>query len=360
MRASFNRRNLAGTTRMRVCVLTNILPPYRIGFYNELGRLCDLHVVLDSWWGDRPDDLREFGDDLDALRAMVALAATPTGFTAEDWPQQNDWRHPWGHKWWTTLVSDRLGDVGEGVRVRTMLGSVLRDRVMTHPSAAVIDECLTGLTDVLAAVPPERFAQLPRAEERYVIRPGGDEWRGLFDLLVWEVVLSGLFRSSPDTFTPEQVGTWWRLRRLIDEPYPGVRRDRVPDALTLRAHVAGEAPDDDADDMLFKPGYQLFSSWTRRQRDLLAQQYPAAVLLADRMRERAVELERTRGDLRTHATELAARVQYIEGVSIVVDLLDRFGPGALVRGYADPASRNGSLSHLSGSATRPLRTPGAA
>lgn len=33
---------------MRVSVLTNILPPYRIGFYNELSRLCDLHVVLDS------------------------------------------------------------------------------------------------------------------------------------------------------------------------------------------------------------------------------------------------------------------------------------------------------------------------
>src|SRR5262245_13680665 len=33
---------------MRVCVLTNILPPYRIGFYNELAQLCDLHVVLDA------------------------------------------------------------------------------------------------------------------------------------------------------------------------------------------------------------------------------------------------------------------------------------------------------------------------
>jgi glycosyltransferase involved in cell wall biosynthesis len=35
-------------TTMRLCVLTNILPPYRIGFYNELAKLCDLHVVLDS------------------------------------------------------------------------------------------------------------------------------------------------------------------------------------------------------------------------------------------------------------------------------------------------------------------------
>jgi glycosyltransferase involved in cell wall biosynthesis len=33
---------------MRVSVLTNILPPYRIGFYNELAKLCDLHVVLDA------------------------------------------------------------------------------------------------------------------------------------------------------------------------------------------------------------------------------------------------------------------------------------------------------------------------
>ncbi len=49
---------------MRVCVLTNILPPYRIGFYNELAGLCDLHVVLDSWstpdrqWQVAASDLR--------------------------------------------------------------------------------------------------------------------------------------------------------------------------------------------------------------------------------------------------------------------------------------------------------------
>jgi glycosyltransferase involved in cell wall biosynthesis len=49
---------------MRVCVLTNILPPYRIGFYNELARLCDLHVVLDSLsspdrqWQVDPADIR--------------------------------------------------------------------------------------------------------------------------------------------------------------------------------------------------------------------------------------------------------------------------------------------------------------
>src|SRR5262245_48580883 len=42
--ANYHRRQ----TRMRVSVLTNILPPYRIGFYNELAGLCDLHVVLDA------------------------------------------------------------------------------------------------------------------------------------------------------------------------------------------------------------------------------------------------------------------------------------------------------------------------
>src|SRR5262245_63562233 len=48
IRSSFTPPNLAPNKNMRVSVLTNILPPYRIGFYNELARLCDLHVVLDS------------------------------------------------------------------------------------------------------------------------------------------------------------------------------------------------------------------------------------------------------------------------------------------------------------------------
>jgi glycosyltransferase involved in cell wall biosynthesis len=33
---------------MRVCLLTNILSPYRIEFFNELAQLCDLHVIFDT------------------------------------------------------------------------------------------------------------------------------------------------------------------------------------------------------------------------------------------------------------------------------------------------------------------------
>ncbi|MBM3892586.1 MAG: hypothetical protein FJ388_26000, partial [Verrucomicrobia bacterium] len=33
---------------MRVVLLTNMLPPYRVEFFNELSRLCDLVVVADS------------------------------------------------------------------------------------------------------------------------------------------------------------------------------------------------------------------------------------------------------------------------------------------------------------------------
>ena len=72
---------------MRVCLLTNILPPYRLGFYNELARLTDLHVVLDSF--STPD--REWKIDPASVqfRCIVsgnrhkAVLRPGAGYTAE-------------------------------------------------------------------------------------------------------------------------------------------------------------------------------------------------------------------------------------------------------------------------------------
>ncbi|HKE94615.1 MAG TPA: glycosyltransferase [Povalibacter sp.] len=55
---------------MRVCVLTNILPPYRVGFYNELARHCDLTVIVDALM--TPDRL--WSVDHGSIRFNVVVA----------------------------------------------------------------------------------------------------------------------------------------------------------------------------------------------------------------------------------------------------------------------------------------------
>jgi len=303
----------------------------------------DVAEVLDTWWAERPDDLRET-DCVDALRAFAAISAPGAGLTPDELAAVEQHPRFQEHRWWFDVVSSQV--VGEGVplRHRDFVHFVLRRQVHVDPAPEVIDLCLAGLTDVLAAVPAVKFDALPPAEVWWDSDPR--EWRGEVRHLVWSKVLTELFRTRPDAFTPRQIGTWWRLCRWLDEPHEGVRRQRPPDELTLRAHADGHATDDDVLDMLYQRGHQLFSSWTRRRPDALAQQNPSAVALAHQLRERVVELERTRGDLGTQATELAARVQYFDGASAAVDLLARLGPGSLVRGYGDHRSRRAALSHL--------------
>lgn len=55
---------------MRVCILTNILPPYRTGFYRALAKLCELTVVVDSV--SSPD--RQWHIDMGSLGFELVIA----------------------------------------------------------------------------------------------------------------------------------------------------------------------------------------------------------------------------------------------------------------------------------------------
>ncbi len=58
------------------------------------------------------------------------------------------------------------------------------------------------------------------------------------------------------------------------------------------------------------------------------------VPVADRVRQRTIEIERSRGEMSTAASHLAFRLASIEGASVTLELLARLGRSTLVRGYA--------------------------
>ena len=75
-------------------------------------------------------------------------------------------------------------------------------------------------------------------------------------------------------------------------------------------------------------------AFTKRRRDRIEQRHPTVVPLADRVRERIIEIERARGDLSTSASHLTFGLASIEGADVTLDLLARLDRSALVRGHA--------------------------
>ena len=74
---------------------------------------------------------------------------------------------------------------------------------------------------------------------------------------------------------------------------------------------------------------------------------PARVALADGLRDRIIEIELARGDVATHASNLALSLGSVDGAGTVTSLLLRLGRGALVRGRSwGNTSREAVYSHL--------------
>lgn len=70
---------------MKLLILTNIPSPYRVNFFNELGKLCDLTVLLERKFSDERDDSwKTFNADhfnaifLKGMRSGVAEAFCPS------------------------------------------------------------------------------------------------------------------------------------------------------------------------------------------------------------------------------------------------------------------------------------------
>src|SRR4030095_16320253 len=99
------------------------------------------------------------------------------------------------------------------------------------------------------------------------------------------------------------------------EPVSGARRNRADPTVLFRAHDAGLATDDDVYDLLFEGRSWMgpLAQLTRHRRTTMIEQFPRAVALADRLRDRILEIELARGDVATHASELALLVGSIDG-----------------------------------------------
>jgi hypothetical protein len=303
-----------------------------------------LPEVFRFWWADRPAELR--ARTLDALHAYAAAATATTSRPHQPWEQTMAERNGW----WARLLADQVGGSVGVLRHPTIVAHVLSWLILDDVSAETVDESLAATEDALAAVPSKLIDDTPPATGTGpgtmagIARPNMD-WRNSFGNLSWLRVVYGLFARQPELFGTEHVRRWFNLARLLDEPRPGSRRRPVPSGLLLAAHRAGVASDDDIYDALLNT--RFLDEMTRRRRDNLELRHPGAVVLADRLRDRIVEVERSRGDIATPASHLAHRVASVSGAELALELLARLGRAALQRGYiSGNEGREAVYSHL--------------
>lgn len=306
----------------------------------EAGAGMVLADVFRPWWETRPAGLRSGADDLDALRALTALwvTAAQRNVAAYGGHQPFEW-------WWqlTGQVSGRR--VGE-VRHSNVIGNVLSWVLAAEATTAVVEECLDAVAATAAAIPASAVRALPLQADRN--RAWGNEFRHLVTGLPWLTVLTGLYRMRPELFGVDHVRRWYLLARWLDEPKPGVDRHLVDPGLAMHAFEVGVATEHDILDHFLQPHSRLLGAMTRHRRAEVANRHPGVAALADRLRERVLDIELSRGELATPASPVAFRLGSTAGVPVVTRLLAGLGRAALVRGYLGWTNegRDAVYSHL--------------
>jgi hypothetical protein len=307
-----------------------------------------LGELFREWWTERPALLRGDGDGLDALRAIAALEGSLQG--------RATWEVQGPGQWYFPLVSDLVGGSSGEVRHRGIVHHVLLWMVAEHTDTAVLDECLDAFEATLAAIPAAKLRDLVPDPERHEPSRFGfggrlswqREWRDLLDHAhPWRHVLIGAFGAAPERFDRAQLTRWFGLERFLDEPVRGAQRHLPPPNLLLGAHHAGAATDDDLFDALLNPQSRIITEWTRRRRQPFVDANPRPAELADRVRDRVLDIELRRGELRTPASPVALRLGSIEGAAVALELLSRLGRASLVRGHIfGNEGREAVYSHL--------------
>jgi len=290
-----------------------------------------LPEVFRAWWDDRPSECRGRSDSTDALRSLVASqlcadqALTP--FLRQYQAEVRDILRP--------LAGPGRLQLRNPLVVTHVLEWVLADTA----DGPVIDECIEASQTALASVPRERVEELATLSDGWQGRER--DWRYSFmGSCTWMVTTARLFQHNPLLFSSDRLETWYGLMRWLDQPVEGAPRAPVDSVLLYAAHAIGAASDADVFESLIDPnrvgmwgGGGKLLELTQHRRSQIEARYPTVVPLADKVRERTTEMERSRGELSTAASHLVFRLGSVEGAEVTLDLLARLGRSTLVRGY---------------------------
>lgn len=291
-----------------------------------------LAAVWREWFQKRGKALRD-ADGLELLRAGVYLRQC-TGYDLSEWKQWtkgNRTRQQLAEKLWGKLTDLKL-------RYESVISAVLGWLLFLQPVEGT-DYLLDALEAALAMVPPEDMKKLivpvPKEGEADV---EVDDWREAPAFELWLDAVSYEFNRLDNNESPEQLRRYWQLLHWCDEPVPGARRSRVRAEVLLKAYAIGAANLADVTDHMLAPrsaeryGNECFSLLCElTTRDAAERfkdwetEHPDFLDLVRRAVARILDVELSRGDAETPATEPAASLRSLRGIETLRRILATLG-----------------------------------
>jgi hypothetical protein len=155
-------------------------------------------------------------------------------------------------------------------------------------------------------------------------------------------------------WTAEHTIRHWQLLHWLDQPLPGLPRQRPPVHIVIDAYYAGGATEADILEQLGGPvdthGYYHrageLHSFSMRKPASQIEKDPVLQRLVATLRARILEIELERGEMTTEATALAHSLRYSGGTDVFIRLLAILTLEDIMRTDIHGEGRAATLSHL--------------
>ncbi|WP_299409360.1 DUF4132 domain-containing protein [Acaryochloris sp. IP29b_bin.148] len=321
-----------------------------------------LAAVWLKWFETRSDQLRD-ADGFEIIRAIASHSIEHRySYDYNTWinrgsPSHQQWQLELLEQWFTPTEI-----------TFPWISDLLSWFIYLHPPQNVVDGLLAAAQSTLASIHQQA------AGRRY-------EWR-IVGLLTWIQIARSHFQDYPQQWTKTQIQHLWQLLRWIDEPNDDsvphwraksgeirhlfdqyettqeegfIQRYRPELQEIAQAYGAGVVTDADFYDYLMgarpmsprSKGFSELRRVTQRKPHPCIQANSKIGQIVNQCCDRILEVELTRGELPTAATEVAKNLSSIEGIATVVNLLQKLDNEKFVRGWvSDSNSRTAVLSHL--------------
>jgi hypothetical protein len=308
----------------------------------DLERL-PLNELWLAWWRNRAEDLRD-ADGFEVLRAFVSSMVVNRTY----WYRQEQVRG-----WHTDIAATVIAPVEAKALNYAHVNTLLTWFFRIDPPLGAIDFALDALEHTLASVPVDKLVDWHGPLKYNDIAP--KYWRDERELIGWVDALFSMHSLRPDLWQTHQTARYWRLIRWFDEPHRvgpdgdvikvNVPRNRADLSTLMYAYEAGAANEHDLYDELI--GERVGAGWRGQNGnfltlDSLSRRKPSEELLRwpvlkpiyERCVARLIEVELTRGELPTAASEPVTKLRYLESAAHVFGALHCLGATDLKRGYS--------------------------
>jgi hypothetical protein len=292
----------------------------------EAARL-PLRELWDAWWRDRPKVLRD-KDGCELVRAAVWAGVDEyDGRQLADEAKKSAWMR-------AAAAAIAGGRRPAKLRYETVVHRVLDWLLWLRPPPEAADFLLDAAEATFALVPADRRADAGNPDDYE-----SKGWRESQTFTLWPKAIEEA--GGWKAWSPAQQDRLWRLLDWRDRPAPGAPRDRPPFDLLLAACEHGAATEADLLDHLLgprtkprwgEPRFDSLRDFTGRKPPAVVASRPELRELADRIRERVLEVELARGEAPTAASGPAGSLGALAGAATLWRVLDALGPKPFARG----------------------------